>query len=49
MAGGYELDRLLPAMGVACDVVAPSLIPKGSSDRSSLPDGVSGTERERSL
>jgi transposase len=31
--GGYELHRLLTSMGVACDVVAPSLIPKGSSDR----------------
>ena len=31
--GGYELHRLLASMGVACDAVAPSLIPKGSSDR----------------
>jgi hypothetical protein len=31
--GGYELYRLLTSMGVACDVVAPSLVPKGSSDR----------------
>jgi transposase len=31
--GGYELHRLLTSMGVACEVVAPSLIPKGSSDR----------------
>jgi transposase len=31
--GGYELYRLLASMGVACDVVAPSLIPKGVSDR----------------
>ena len=31
--GGYELHRLLSAMGVACDVVAPSRIPKGSADR----------------
>jgi transposase len=31
--GGYELHRLLTSMGVACAVVAPSLIPKGSSDR----------------
>jgi transposase len=31
--GGYELHRLLTSMGVACDVVAPSLIPKGTSDR----------------
>lgn len=29
--GGYELHRLLTWMGVACDVVAPSLIPTGSS------------------
>jgi transposase len=28
--GGYDLYRLLAAMGVACDVVAPSLIPKGT-------------------
>ena len=27
--GGYELYRLLASMGVACQVVAPSLIPKG--------------------
>ena len=31
--GGYELHRLLTSMGVACEVVAPSLVPKGSSDR----------------
>ena len=31
--GGYDLHRLLTSMGVACDVVAPSLIPKGGSDR----------------
>jgi hypothetical protein len=31
--GGYELHRLLTSMGVACEVVAPSLIPKGSGDR----------------
>jgi hypothetical protein len=31
--GGYELYRLLTSMGVACEVIAPSLIPKGSSDR----------------
>jgi hypothetical protein len=31
--GGYELYRLLASMGVACDVVAPALIPKGGSDR----------------
>jgi len=31
--GGYELCRLLSGMGVACDVVAPSLIPKGSGER----------------
>jgi transposase len=31
--GGYELYRLLASMGVACQVVAPSLIPKGGSDK----------------
>jgi transposase len=31
--GGYELYRLLTSMGVDCEVVAPSLIPKGSADR----------------
>ena len=31
--GGYELYRLLASMGVACDVVAPSLIPKGGADK----------------
>jgi transposase len=31
--GGHELYRLLASMGVACDVVAPSLIPKGAADR----------------
>ena len=31
--GGYELYRLLASMGVTCQVVAPSLIPKGSSDK----------------
>src|SRR5260370_30608039 len=31
--GGYELHRLLTSMGVACDVVATSLIPKGASDK----------------
>ena len=31
--GGYELYRLLASMGVACDVVAPALIPKGAADR----------------
>jgi transposase len=30
---GYELQRLLTSMGVRCEVVAPSLIPKGSGDR----------------
>ena len=30
---GYDLQRLLTAMGVRCDVVAPSLIPKASGDR----------------
>ena len=27
---GYELYRLLASMRVSCDVVAPSLVPKGS-------------------
>ncbi len=31
--GGYELHRLLTSMGVACDVVAPSLVPRGASDK----------------
>ena len=31
--GGYELWRLLDSLGVACQVVAPSLIPKGASDK----------------
>ncbi len=31
--GGYELHRLLSRMGVACDVVAPSLIPIRAGDR----------------
>ena len=31
--GGYDLYRLLTSMGVACEVVAPSLIPKGGSDK----------------
>jgi len=31
--GGYELHRLLVSMGVACDVVAPSLIPRGAGER----------------
>ena len=30
---GYELHRLLSSMGVACEVIAPSLVPKGASDR----------------
>src|SRR6266704_696136 len=37
--GGYDLYRLLDSMGIACDVVAPSLIPKGSGDRD--PFGIS--------
>jgi hypothetical protein len=40
--GGYELYRLLTSMGVACEVVAPSLIPKGSSDRAG--DGSAGCD-----
>ena len=31
--GGYELHRLLSSMGVACDVIAPSLIPVRAGDR----------------
>jgi transposase len=30
---GFELHRLLVSMGVACDVVAPSLIPRRAGDR----------------
>ena len=30
---GYELARLLAAMGVACQVVAPSLIPVAPGER----------------
>ena len=30
---GYDLHRLLGALGVACDIVAPSLIPKAPGDR----------------
>lgn len=30
---GYELYRLLASMGVACEVIAPSLVPKGASER----------------
>ena len=44
--GGYELYRLLASMGVACDVVAPALIPKAAADRvktdplTELPEGI---------
>ena len=31
--GGYELHRLLSKLGVACDVIAPSLIPIRAGDR----------------
>ncbi len=31
--GGYQLHRLLSRMGVACDVIAPSLIPVRAGDR----------------
>src|SRR4051795_1925719 len=31
--GGYELLRLLTRLGVACDVVAPSLVPVRAGDR----------------
>src|SRR5258708_6278756 len=30
---GFDLHRLLASMGVACDVVAPSLIPRRAGDR----------------
>jgi len=30
---GFELYRLLVSLGVGCDVVAPSLIPKGARER----------------
>jgi transposase len=30
---GFELHRLLASMGVACDVIAPSLIPTAPGDR----------------
>ena len=30
---GYELHRLITSIGVACQVIAPSLVPKGASDR----------------
>jgi transposase len=30
---GYELQRLLVSMGVACQVIAPSLIPRTAADR----------------
>lgn len=30
---GYDLHRLLVSMGVRCDVVAPSLVPKGPGDK----------------
>jgi transposase len=31
--GGYQLQRLLGTLGVACDVIAPSLIPIRAGDR----------------
>jgi transposase len=31
--GGYDLYRLLTSMGVACQVIAPSLIPRGGSGK----------------
>jgi transposase len=31
--GGYALWRLLTRMGVACDVIAPSLVPVRAGDR----------------
>jgi len=30
---GFGWDRLLRSMGVACDVVAPSLVPRAPGDR----------------
>ena len=30
---GYDLHRLLTSMGVRCEVIAPSLVPKGRGDR----------------
>jgi transposase len=30
---GFELARLLASMGVGCDVIAPSLIPKAPGDK----------------
>lgn len=30
---GYELHRLLTAMGIRCQVIAPSLIPRSAGDR----------------
>jgi transposase len=41
----YELHRPLTSMGVACFVVAPSLIPKGSSDRVKTDPLTCGTRR----
>src|SRR5207247_10617948 len=31
--GGYELHRLLSSIGVACDVIAPSLVPVRAGER----------------
>lgn len=31
--GGYALWRLLATMGVACDIIAPSLVPVRAGDR----------------
>jgi len=31
--GGYHLWRLLTAMGIACDIIAPSLVPVRAGDR----------------
>ena len=42
---GYDLQRLLTSMGVRCDVVAPSLIPKGSGDRVKTDRGMPGDWR----
>jgi transposase len=40
--GGYELWRLLASMEVACQVVAPSLIPEGGSDKVKTAGGIRG-------
>ncbi len=39
---GYDLYRLLSSMKVRCDVVAPSLVPKGRGIGSRLTGGILG-------